>query len=194
MPLPQQVINQMSRDSEKTPGWSSGVLFFSLGLLALVVAIYFFLLGFYGPYLGGQLSGLESQVATANQSIASGDETQLVSFYSQVSNVQTLLKNHIVFSQFLSWLEQSTVASVYYTQFSFSSGTQVTLTGSALTEGSITQQIAIFESSPAVKKTIVTNISASQQTGIWSFSVSLVMNPSLFIASTPTNTASTTTP
>jgi hypothetical protein len=192
MPLPQQVINQLSHDNENTPGWSSGVLLFSSILLGLVVLIYLFLLLFYGPQLNSSLGSLQSKVATLDQSIASGDETQLVSFYSQVVNLQTVLNNHTSFAQFLDWLQQNTESNISYSQLSLSSGSQISLSGSAPTEADVNQQVAIFESSPEVEKFTISNVAESGVSGAWTFSATLIMNPSVFLVA-PISSSTTAT-
>ncbi len=193
MPLPQQVINQLSREPAETPGWSFGVIFFSAILLAIVVVVYCFLVFVYGPYLNAALTSVQGKIAALDQSIASGDETQLVNFYSQVVNLQYVLANHIVFSRFFDWLAANTEAIVHYTQFSFSSGNQVTLSAIAATEADVNQQIAIFESSPVVQKMVVSNVEVANAAGSWTFSVSLSMDPSVLTASSSFPAAATTT-
>jgi len=186
MPLPQQVINQLSREPEKTPGWSAGILLFSSVLLIIVFVIYFFMTLIYAPQLNASLAAVQGKVATLDQSIASGDEAALVAFYSQVVNLRTVLGNHIVFSQFFEWLQRSTESNVSFTQMSFSSGSQVTLTGTARTEADINEQVAIFESSPNVAKFTISNITQTAGTSQWAFSATLIMNSSLYIASSST--------
>jgi hypothetical protein len=105
--------------------------------------------------------------------------------------VQSLLTNHVMFSQFLTWLQQNTEANVYYSQFSFSSGNQITLTASAATQADAIQQIAIFESAPDVLSAVVPGLSVSGVSGYYTFSASLVMNPALFVAAPATSTAAT---
>lgn len=193
MPLPQQVISQLSKDPETTPGWSSGVLIFSGVLLLVVIIIYFFLTIIYTPHLNANLNDVQNKIATTDQSIASGQEAQLVAFYSQAINLQALLANHVRFSQFLNWLSQNTQANVWYTAFSFSPGNQVTLTGSAKTEADISQQVALWEASPEIKKMAVSNVAVSGQTGLWSFSATLAMNAAIFTTS-PIPVPTSTTP
>ena len=182
MPLPQQVINQLASEPAQTPGWSSGVIFFCAGLLIVVLAIYFGMTLGYEPYLNSQIASTQSQVATLSQSIPSQDQAGLIAFYSQISNLKTLLKQHILFSQFLSWLEQNTEANVYYASFSFASGNQITFTGNAKTEADINEQAAIFQSSPQVEKFSLSNVGVSSAGGGgFQFSGTLLMNPSVFI-------------
>lgn len=193
MPLPQQVINQLSRDPAETPGWSFGVISFSALILVIVVVVYFFLAFIYAPYLNNNLTNVQGKIAALDQSIASGDETQLVNFYSQVVNLRSVLANHILFSQFFDWLAANTEANIHYSQFSFSSGDQITLAGLATTEADINQQVAIFEASPAVQKLAISNIGLSNSNGLWTFSATLLMKSSVWTASSTFPASATTT-
>jgi hypothetical protein len=183
MPLPQQVINQLSREPAETPGWASSVILFSTMLFAIVIAAYLLMVFVYGPYLNNSLTAVQGQVATIDQSIASGDETNLVNFYSQIVNLRSVLGTHIAFSQFFDWLAANTEANVYYSQLSFASGNEITLSGVGRSESDVTQQIAIFESSPAVEKIAVSNVGLSNTNGLWTFAATLLMNPSLWASS-----------
>jgi hypothetical protein len=197
MPLPQQVINQLGQEPPKTPGWSSGILFFTGALLVIVVGIYLGLVFIYEPHLNAELAAVQGQVSTLSQSISSGDQANLISFYSQTENLQSLLQNHVTFSVFLSWLEENTEANISYSQFSFSSGNEINLTGTGKTEADVAQQIAIFEASPVVQSVSVSSITATGASGLWDFSAVLLVNPAYFTAqgvstSTPISSSSST--
>ncbi len=183
MPLPEKVIEQLGRETSETQGWATGALFFSGAILFLAVAIYVGLTFGYEPYLQGQLANVQSQVSAQEKSISTSQQSQLIDFYSQIANLQTLLKNHILSSQFFSWLEQNTEANVYYQSITRTPGGQITLTGTGKSEADVNQQIAIFENSPEVSSVTVSSVTAPQllQTG-WNFSLTLIMNPSVFLA------------
>jgi Tfp pilus assembly protein PilN len=184
MPLPEKVIEQLGREPSETQGWALGVLFFSAGMLFLAIAIYFGLTLGYAPYLQSQLSGTQNQVNALNRSVSASDQAQLIDFYSQIANLQTLLQKHILSSQFFSWLEQNTEANVYYQSFALTAGDQVTLAGVARSEADVNQQIAVFENSPEVSSVTVSSVNAPQLLGNgWTFSATLIMNPSVFLAS-----------
>jgi hypothetical protein len=188
MPLPQQIINQLNHDPAETPGWLSGLLLFSCLIFGIVLILYFGLLMVYQPKLNTDLTAAQEKVAATDQSIASGDQTQLIDFYSQVVNMQGLLRTHILFSQFLSWLEKHTEANVYYSQLSFASGNQITITATARTQADVSQQVAIFESSPSVKKVIIPSVTAANGGGGGlSFAMTLIMDPLIFVATTTSN-------
>jgi hypothetical protein len=189
MALPQQVINQISRDTDNTPGWSFEIILFCAGLLVLSLAVYAGISFAYEPYLNSQLTKNQTDIATLSQSISSSDQAKLITFYSQISNLQSILATHVLSSQFFSWLEKNTESNVYYSQFALASGNQITLVGNAGNEADVNQQIAIFESSPQVKSVAVTNVQLTSM-GLWQFTASLIMSPSLFLAPPTTITAS----
>ncbi|HEX4104207.1 MAG TPA: PilN domain-containing protein [Candidatus Paceibacterota bacterium] len=198
MPLPQQVIDRLTHESPRTPGWSVGILLFSLGLLVIALAVYFGITLFYEPYVNGQISSVNAEITAAASSISPSDQTNLAAFYSEVANVQSALANHVYFSHLLTWLGQNTEANVYYTHFTFSSGNQIGLSGVAASEADVNQQMAIFEASPEVSQATISTVSLLQANNTWQFSVTLTMNaPLVFGATVPSSTAasaSTTTP
>jgi hypothetical protein len=207
MALPQQVVEQLNRGTSRTPGWSSGILLFSGSILFIIIFIYAGLKFGYEPYLNAQLSSLESQAKKMGQSISVSDEQSLVTFYSQISNLRSLINNHTFFSEFLIWLGQNTEANIYYTSMAFSSGNQITLAGVAKTSSDVTQQVAAFEAAPEVSSVVLSNVTFSPSTNGWIFNAVLTMQPSVFLwapgMSTPANagapvgtitTATTTTP
>jgi hypothetical protein len=201
MPLPQQVIDQITREPSKTPGWFSSVVLFSGLLFAFTLVIYFGMVLAYEPYLTKSIASQQDQIAKLGQSISSSDEAGLITYYSGMVNLRSLLDKHVAFSQFFAWLEKNTEANVHYSQFSFSSVSGVSFTGSARTQQDVTQQIAIFESSPEVAKVVISNVSLVGANGTWQFSANLIMNPSVFaspylvVASANTSgTSATSTP
>jgi hypothetical protein len=181
MALPQQVVEQLNQGSRRTPGWSSGIILFSGSILFIVVFVYAGLQFGYVPYLNAQLSSLESQAQKVEQSVSVSDEASLVTFYSQINNLQSLITSHVFFSQFLDWLGQNTEANVYYASMSFTSNDQVTLLGIAKTSADISEQVAIFEASPEISGLSLSNVVLAPSTNEWTFDVVLTMRPSVFL-------------
>jgi hypothetical protein len=181
MALPQQVVEQLSHGSARTPGWSSGILLFSGSIFLIIVFIYAGLRFGYEPYLNSQLSSLEAQAQKVGQSVSPADEANLITFYSQIANLQLLIKNHVFFSQFLTWLGQNTEANVYYTSMIFSSSNQIALAGVAKTSADVLEQIAIFEAAPNAAAVSLSNVTFSSSLNGWVFDVVLTMQPSVFM-------------
>jgi Tfp pilus assembly protein PilN len=185
MPLPQQVIDRLSREPAKTPGWSLGIVTFSGGTLFLAVVVYLGLAFGYGPYLDAQITQLNAQLDTLAKTISPDDQARLVTFYSEIANLKTVLNNHVAFSRFLAWLEKNTEANVYYSRASFSTENQVLLSGFAKNEADVNQQLVIFERDPSVTNANLSTITLSESDHLWQFSITLTLTPSLFLASSP---------
>lgn len=184
MPLPEKVIEQLGQDTPKTQGWAWGALSFSVGILFIAIAVYFGLTFGYEPYLQSQLASAKNQVNTLGNSVSASDQSQLIDFYSQIANLQRLLQQHVSTSQFFSWLEQNTEANVYYHSLALTQGNQIVLSGVATSEADVNQQVAIFENSPEVSSVSVSNVTAPSLIGSgWTFSATLIMNPSVFLSS-----------
>ncbi len=147
MALPQQVIEQFGREPAETQGWAFGLIFFSGGILFLIVMIYLGMTLGYEPYLQSQISKSQNQISNLNQSISVSDQSNLIHFYSQISNLKSLLQKHVLSSQLFDWLEKNTEANIYYQSFTMTSGYKVNITGYATTEADINQQVAIFDNS-----------------------------------------------
>lgn len=185
MALPQQVIEQLGKEPSGAPGYAFGALYFSGSILLLAVVTYLGITFGYDPHLQSEITNTQNQVTTLNQSISATEQTNLIDFYSQISNLQTLLKNHVLSSQFFDWLEKNTEVNVYYQSLSLASGYKVTATGYAANESDVNQQISIFENSPEVKSVSVSNVSVAPTIGGWNFTLLITLNPSLFLPSNP---------
>jgi hypothetical protein len=185
MALPPQVLEQLGKEPSQSQGWPLGMLFFSGGLLALAIAMYLGITLVYDPYIQSKTTSTQNQLITLNNTISRTDETNLIDFYSQVSNLKILLQGHVLSSQFFSWLEKNTEANVYYQSLSLAGGYKVTATGYGTTEADVNQQVSIFENSPEVKSVSISNVSVAPTTGGWNFTLLLTMNPSLFLQSNP---------
>lgn len=184
MPLPEKVIEQLGKDSPKTPGWSMGLISFSGGILFLTIFLWAGLQYGYKPYLDAQTQKIEDQITAENALISSHDQANVINFYSQLANLQQLLHTHVNSTNLLAWIQANTEQNVYFSQFSFSGSGALTLTANARTEADANQQIAIFENSPQVKSMIVSGISQGSNAGFWQFSVSLAVDPSIVASST----------
>jgi uncharacterized protein YpmB len=187
MALPQQVIDNLSNEKQETPKSFSGLLMFSVGIFILLVVIYLGIIFGYDPYLNSQLSQTNTQMNNLVKSIPGDQQASLLKFYSGLSNVQVLLKNHTAFSPFFTWLENNTEPNVYYTSLSISPEQKISLMVNAKTQSDMEQQIAIFEKSPDIANFSISSINSSQPnsaSAVWQqASVRFSMATSTFIFS-----------
>jgi len=181
MPLPQQVIEQLGRETSDSQGWAWGALLFSGGMLFLVIVIYAGLKFGSEKYWGDQVAATQDAVKVASASVPPTDQAQVVSFYSQTANLKTALAGHQFTSKFFKWLEGNTEANVYYQNLQLSTGDKVALKGAARTEADINEQVAIFENAPAVKSVALSSVSVAQSGVGFIFNATLIMDPSIFL-------------
>ena len=176
MPLPQKVIEQIGREPPRTPGWSGHLLMFSSTVFFVVLFIYMGLAFGYTPYLNSLFKKIEDRKAAIVQEIPVEKQEQLVTFYSQLANLQTVLAQHIVTSPLFTWLEKNTHQYVYFTELSLNPAAhQLVLSGVGVGLDDINQELVLLRDLPEVSKIDVKSISFDN--GIWAFDATLFLHP-----------------
>lgn len=179
MPLPQQVIESLSRESPKTPGWSSGILAFSGTLFFFSLFVYIGLVFGYKPYLNSEVKKLQGKIQAFSQQIPLDEQKKLISFYSQLANLKVVLDERVFASQLFLWLENNTQANVYYESFSLDVfKNAVEFGGVAPSMEDINQQLAIFASRPELRKTQID--SAIFAGNLWRFNATIFFKEDYF--------------
>ncbi len=182
MPLPQKVIEQLGREPPKTPGWSGQLLMFSSTMFFASLLLYLGLAFGYQPYLTGQVRKVQDQIQAFSQEVSVDQQTKLINFYSQLSNLRTLLANHLITSPVFAWLEKNTQVNIYFSKFVLSQEkNQLTLGGVAKNMDDINQQFAIFQADPDIDRMNIG--SASLNNGAWQFEVVLFFRKGYFSSS-----------
>ncbi len=170
----------MVRGSGPSQGAYRELIMFSVALFAIALIIYLGLTFGYKPYLQSQVDALDTQVQSFNAAIPTDQKNQLITAYSQLVNLQTLLSQHPSAAGFMVWFEMHTHPNIYYTQFALNVASgQLTLTGVAKGLIDIAEQVAIFEGDQKVTRINFTNVSPSVG-GVWQFGLTLFFDPSIF--------------
>ncbi len=175
MPLPQKTIDALSRAPAQTPGWSGRLLMFCGTLFLASIFVYLGLLYGYLPYLEGQVKKLKDQMQSFNQQVSLADQEKIVTFYSQLAHVKSLLMTRAGATPLLHWLEARTVPNLFYTKFSFNAANrQVVLGGSARGVPDITAQVRLFQSDPAVERVNLGNMNVGVG-NLWQFDLTVFL-------------------
>ncbi|MDP2741602.1 MAG: hypothetical protein Q8O66_02885 [bacterium] len=184
MALPEQVVDRLSHEPVRTPGWSGQLLMFSATIFFISIAVYGGIVFGYKPYLEKQISDFNAQINDFSKKIPTEEQNKLVSFYSQIVNLKGILRQHSVSSQLLEWLEKNTVVSVYYNKmdFSLSSG-QLNLTGYSKTVDDFSKQLIVFQNDPIVQRIAVNGLTISTN-NMWQFNINLFLNNAIVNQST----------
>ncbi|KKW48236.1 MAG: hypothetical protein UY99_C0008G0004 [Parcubacteria group bacterium GW2011_GWA1_59_11] len=176
MALPPQVIEQLSREPAHTPGWSGRLLMFSATLFILSLATYLGLLFGYKPFLNSRLNRLNQEIRTMSQRIPEADQGKIVTFYSQLANLETVLGEHVFATEVFKLLETNIHNNVRLVRFSLETeNSRVGLTGVAKSVPDITEQLRVFQTQPAIREATLGSVSATG--GGWQFDLSLKLDP-----------------
>ena len=173
MPLPQKVAEQLGREPPKTPGWSGKLLMFSATIFFIAGGIYAGITFGYQAYLESQIAEIENRIKTAGQEVSDSDIEGIRSFYSQLTNVQTLLKEHVFPARLFEWLEAHTHTAVWFSNFGYSrEQNEVALQGTVDTVEHFVQQITELERQPEVAR-VTSRTLRRGITGVWEFDLTI---------------------
>jgi len=175
MALPEQLVERLSREPVQTPGWSGRLLMFSATVFFISIAVYVGILYGYKPYLEKQVADLDNQIKTYSQQIPPEEQTKLVSFYSQIANLQSILASHVISSQLFDWLEKNTVPTIYYSKLDLlSSSNQLNLSGYSKTVDDFSRQMILFQNDPLIERIAINSVTAGAN-NLWQFDITLFL-------------------
>ncbi|RJP45631.1 hypothetical protein C4587_00570 [Candidatus Parcubacteria bacterium] len=180
MALPQKVVEQLSREPVQAPGWASGLVMFSSTIFIVGLFIYLGLSYGYQPYLRAEVEKLDRQIEAFKQQVPAEEQAKIVSFYSQLANLKTVLGRHVLVFPTFGWLERNTQGDVYFTKFTLNSQSrQLALSGIARTVGDLGEQLAVFERDPSVERATFSNVFIGSN-GLWQFDLTLSFKEDFF--------------
>jgi len=154
-------------------------LTFSAFLLFLTILLYIGLSYGYKAFLDNEIKDLNNSLEELRFEVPSEEQDDLISFFSQVGNIDKILDNHIITSNLFLILEANTHKQVVYRNMEVSTvDNKVTLSGTAASYDVLVSQLAIYESVQEVKKVVLSN--SQRDGGAVNFSVTLTFDETLF--------------
>jgi hypothetical protein len=188
MALPTQEIEKLAKAPTEEQGTYKQLLMLAGTLLFISGVLYLGLTFGYAPYIENQIVSVEQQSKALDEKVPKEKQDQLIAFYSQISNLSTLLGKHPNTIKIFGWLEANTQPNIYFSKLSFNLATyQLSLIGVGKTPLDIAEQINIFEKASEVSRVNFNNIS-SMTGGNWQFNASIFLDPK-FIAAAGTTVA-----
>lgn len=180
MALPQKAIEQLGREPVKTPGWSARILMISSTVFFLSFATYFGIRFGYQPYQNSQLKKIQNQIEAFAQKIPQTDQEKLINFYSQIYNLDQLLRKEKFASAVLPWLEANTQANTYFTSFSLDlGGPKISVSARSRTVDDVAQQLVSLEENKDIKSLTFNGVTPSED-GFWNYNLQLTFVPEFF--------------
>ena len=142
--------NQFQQE-DFTIGWSwrlfvfSAIVFGSVTMLALGMDFG------YKPFLEKRADDLNSSIDDLRKDVSAEEQENLFNFYSQVYNLQEILRSHPLPSRLLAFLSANTNVRVYYTALKYDQESAIlTVNGLASSYADFAAQMEAFRRRPEV--------------------------------------------
>jgi hypothetical protein len=170
---------ELKRPDSLPVGWPWRLLLFMAIVFCTMAALYLGMTLGYQPYLNSQIRSLDQEIGQLSQSIDEEQQKRLISFYSQLVNINNLLETRPETSKFFDFLEKNTSGRVYYKSAELSV-TEMTakLEGIATSYSVLAEQIEIFRRASGVERVSLDSSSVGGS-GI-DFSATLSLSSGIF--------------
>jgi len=171
-------LDEKLQREELPVGWPWRFFLFSLLIFLTTLIVYAGLAVGYKPFLSAQIEDQEAAISQLSQTIPKKQQEDFITFYSQLVNLQALLKNHIFVSKIFPFLQTNTNRFVFYTLVDLRlAERRLGLEGVAANYGVFSQQLQAFSVASEVESLIV-NESSALEGGV-KFRLSLILSRSL---------------
>lgn len=173
------LFDEKLRREQLPVGWPWRFLLFSVLVAVTTLVVYTGLTQGYKPFLASRIAAQDNALTELGQIIPQKQQDEFVAFYSQLKNLQSILKNHVVMSRFFSVIEANTNALVRYTILDARvPERKVSLEGVAQNYAVFAEQLQAFTRIPEVQTVIVNDSNALL--GQVQFRIMLIFKSSLF--------------
>lgn len=155
------------------------LMIFSLVLFIFSIFVFVGLKFGYGNFLDAQIEGADASLAALTEEISAGEQEEFLNFYSQLVNLENILKRRGFSQNIFKFLENNTLPLVYYTEARYSADDlSVSLSGRAASMTTFVNQMTVFENAGEVERAIIEAVSF--QKGEITFGIKLVFNRDFF--------------
>ncbi|PJE69684.1 MAG: hypothetical protein COU98_00715 [Candidatus Staskawiczbacteria bacterium CG10_big_fil_rev_8_21_14_0_10_38_10] len=159
--------------------WLDAIMYFSLAILLAAIICYFIFsikISFQEQKLK-QLQELISKTGTKDQLAL---EKKVFEYQEKINDFTTLLNNHAIPSNFFTFLEQTTLPKVRFTEVKLNKGeSKIRLSGTTQDAQMLAQQTYLFQESQFIQDTKLFLFSLGEG-GKITFSVIFSLNPQIF--------------
>jgi hypothetical protein len=173
----QSGFEQQLKNAGQEAGWPWKLLFLS-GSIFVTAAVVFagMQYGLY-PYLEAQAKKTDQDINKLSSAVSDEQVKNFTNFYSQLNNIQSLLKNHGNAVNFIDLLEIKTFKNVYFKSMSVDlKGNIVKLDGMAPSYEVLAQQMEVFKEAEGISDVVLDGANLSEEKiGGVNFSIRLML-------------------
>lgn len=163
------------------PAWPRGLLVFMVVLFLLVAgaegAVYY-----WNNNQSVKLNNTQNQFQTLQQNFPKDQQNKIALLEAKINTLQTLLKNHIYFSQGLTALERLTHPQVYYQSLIFDPNKKsLSLKGVALSSGVLSEALSGLVNDSKEINMVVLHQAKIEKNKSVDFAVDIYLKPQVFL-------------
>lgn len=153
LPSQQPTYAQVVARAPRSPAWFGQLMSFAIVILVFVIVIFFGVTFGYRPYLEKRVSALDTKISDFSRRVPADEQANILTFYSQLANLKTVLGKHTATPAFLSWLEDGTLKTVHLTKVTMNMASrQIQITGTAPSQNDVALQIAAYQARPGIER------------------------------------------
>ena len=161
-------------------GYSWRPMYIGAVALGLVIISYTGLKFGYMPYLERSIEALDTELKSLEGQVTLDEQEEFLIFYSQLLNLEKLLKNHIRPSGILEIIEASTLPQVYYRSLDFTlEDRAIKLEGVALDYNTVAQQLVLFNRTNEIAGALLRDANREKEFVV--FNMDLTLKPEAII-------------
>jgi hypothetical protein len=164
MPItPSPIERQLMKKEEVRVGLPWRLLTIAVLTFGTSIAIYLGMSFGLKPFLSSQVKNLDNQLEQLANSISADEAQGFLTFYSQLTNMDSVLKNRKSPSAFFDFLEKNTFKNIYFTSMSINyTNNMMRLEGRAPDFETLAEQMEVFKNAPEILRVIVNNSNLSE--------------------------------
>lgn len=178
MPLTQSPLDrQLMKKEELKVGLPWRLLTTAVLTFGITVALYLGMNLGLKTFLNYKIDSLNQQLDQLANSVSDDQAKNFLTFYSQLSNMNSVLKNRQSSSKFFDFLEKNSLKTTNYTTLNVNYATgNVKLDGKTPDFENLAEQMAVFQNAPEVQRVVLSNANLAQdKTGGVKFTLQLFL-------------------
>lgn len=173
------LLDEKTKGEELPVGWPWRFFLFSILIAATACVVAFGLAFGYRPFLESNLAQQDANIKELGAVVPQAQQEEFIRFYSQLANLEGVLKRHVTASPFFGFLEGRTNTEVAFTSLELRvPERKAVLEGVARDYATLAEQLQAFSTAPEVAGMIVNDSNASD--GRVRFRLTLTLVPAMF--------------
>lgn len=166
--------SQLKKGEHANIGWPWRLFLLSVVVCVLTVLLYGGMRFGYESYLQSQIDGVSETTRTLEQEIKQAIAGDLVNFYSQLANLQSILTSLTFSSRYFTLLEGVTHQSLYFDSLDINER-EIVATGMVASPTALTQQFEKLRTTHEFANFVVDSVAFNTASKLYEFKMTITL-------------------